>query len=357
MTAGGSRRRVGYFSRTWRSKIFSSLPVALPEGWQTGFMTVLLAGCGDLGTEAGLRFEAAGHRVVGWRRSPEKLPAAIEGVAADLGSAELPPIPADTTAVVVAIAADSPTEDAYRAAYVDGLSNVLDAVLASGANVRRVLFVSSTAVYGDAGGGWIDERTTPEPGGFSGRIIREAEELLHSRLRGTGITPVVLRLGGIYGPGRTRLIDQVRGGTAVIPAASRFTNRIHRDDAAAAIVHLCTMGTVPAAVYLGVDNEPAELGDVLEFLAAELGLPAPAAESTGAAGAAAASGGTTGTWASGGTTGASASGGKASGGEPSRGGNKRASNGLIRSTGFEFQYPSFREGYRAVLAGIGVRHP
>ena len=246
-------------------------------------MTVLLAGCGDLGTEAGLRFAAAGHRVVGWRRSPEKLPAAIEGVAADLGSAELPPIPADTTAVVVAIAADSPTEEAYRAAYVDGLSNVLDAVLASGANVRRVLFVSSTAVYGDAGGGWIDERTTPEPGGFSGRIIREAEELLHSRLRGTGITPVVLRLGGIYGPGRTRLIDQVRGGTAVIPAASRFTNRIHRDDAAAAIVHLCTMGTVPAAVYLGVDNEPAELGDVLEFLAAELGLPAPAAESTGAA--------------------------------------------------------------------------
>ena len=156
---------------------------------------------------------------------------------------------------------------------------------------------------------------------------------------------MVLRLGGIYGPGRTRLIEQVRDGSAVIPAESRFTNRIHRDDAAAAIVHLCTMGTLPAAVYLGVDNEPAELGDVLEFLAAELGLPAPAAESIGAAGAAAATGG------------ASASGGKASGGEPSRGGNKRASNGLLRSTGFEFQYPSFREGYRAVLAGIGVRHP
>ena len=64
-----------------------------------------------------------------------------------------------------------------------------------------MLFVSSTAVYGDAGGDWIDESTTPEPGGFSGRIIREAEELLFSRLGGTGITPVVLRLGGIYGPG------------------------------------------------------------------------------------------------------------------------------------------------------------
>ncbi|MET4096751.1 SDR family oxidoreductase [Arthrobacter sp. UYCu712] len=290
-------------------------------------MTVLLAGCGDLGTEAGLRFAATGLRVVGWRRSPEKLPPAIEGIRTDLSTGELPPIPADTTAVVVALAADSPAEGAYRAAYVDGLSNVLDAVLVSGAGIRRVLFVASTAVYGDAGGGWIDEGTTPEPGGFSGRVIREAEELLYSRLHGTSIAPVVLRLGGIYGPGRTRLIDQVRGGTAVVPAESRFTNRIHRDDAAAAIVHLCTMEAVPAPVYVGVDSEPAELGDVLTFLAAELGLPQPPSSAADP------------------------------GGEPSRGGNKRCSNALLRGSGFEFRYPSFREGYRAVLAGVGVRHP
>ena len=95
-------------------------PVPTPSVLAPDRMTILLAGCGDLGTEAGLRFAAAGHRVVGWRRSPEKLPAAIEGVAADLGAADLPPVPADTTAVVVAVAADSPTESAYRAAYVDG---------------------------------------------------------------------------------------------------------------------------------------------------------------------------------------------------------------------------------------------
>ncbi|MDJ0353221.1 MULTISPECIES: SDR family oxidoreductase [Micrococcaceae] len=297
-------------------------------------MSVLMAGCGDLGTEAGLRFAAAGYRVVGWRRSPEKLPAAIEGAAADLAAGDLPPVPADTTAVVVAIAADSPTEAAYRAAYLDGLSNVVDAVLRSGAPVRRVLFVSSTAVYGDAGGEWIDESTTPEPGGFSGRIIREAEEVLYRRLRGTGITPVVLRLGGIYGPGRTRLIDQVRSGAAVIPAESRFTNRIHRDDAAAAIVHLCTMDALPGPVYLGVDNEPAEQGEVLSFLAAELGLPRPPSDTGGQSGEP-----------------------NKGSGEPSRGGNKRCSNNLLRSTGFAFHYPSFREGYRAMLAGAGVRHP
>ena len=109
-------------------------------------MTILLAGCGDLGTEAGLRFAGHGHRVVGWRRSPAKLPPAIEGVAVDLSAPNLPPVPEDTTALVIAVAADSPTEKAYRAAYVRGLANVLDALERDGVTPDRVLFVSSTAV-------------------------------------------------------------------------------------------------------------------------------------------------------------------------------------------------------------------
>lgn len=286
-------------------------------------MTILLAGCGDLGTEAGLRFHALGHRVVGWRRSPAKLPAAIEGVAADLSAPGLPRVPADTTAVVIAVAADSPTEEAYRAAYADGLTHVLDALERDGVRPQRVLFVSSTAVYGDAGGGWVDENTPPRPGGFSGRVLLEAEQLLQAAFSGTATTATSLRLGGIYGPGRTRLIDQVRGGTAVVPEDARYTNRIHRDDAAAAIVHLATVPPEPAPVYVGVDNDPADLGTVLRFLAAELGLAEPPVGDAG----------------------------------PARGGNKRCRNDLLRSTGFEFAFPSFREGYRDILAGNGVRHP
>ncbi|MEA3549371.1 SDR family oxidoreductase [Pseudarthrobacter sp. C1] len=286
-------------------------------------MTILLAGCGDLGTEAGLRFHALGHRVVGWRRTPAKLPAAIEGVAADLSAPGLPCVPADTTAVVIAVAADSPTEEAYRAAYADGLTHVLDALERDGVRPQRVLFVSSTAVYGDAGGGWVDENTPPRPGGFSGRVLLEAEQLLQAAFSGTATTATSLRLGGIYGPGRTRLIDQVRGGTAVVPEDARYTNRIHRDDAAAAIVHLATMPPEPAPVYVGVDNDPADLGTVLRFLAAELGLAEPPVGDAG----------------------------------PARGGNKRCRNDLLRSTGFEFAFPSFREGYRDILAGNGVRHP
>jgi nucleoside-diphosphate-sugar epimerase len=286
-------------------------------------MTILLAGCGDLGTEAGLRFAAQGRRVVGWRRSPARLPVVIEGVAADLSAADLPRVPEDTSAVVIAVAADAPTEDAYRAAYLGGVANVLDALERDGVQPQRVLFVSSTAVYGDAGGGWVDEDTDPAPGGFSGRILVDAEELLRARMSGTGTAAVSLRLGGIYGPGRTRLIDQVRTGSAVVPEDVRYTNRIHRDDAAAAIVHLVGMAPAPAPVYVGVDNDPADLGSVLRFLAAELGLPEPAVGDAG----------------------------------PARGGNKRCRNELLRATGFGFTFPSFREGYRDILAGNGVRHP
>lgn len=289
-----------------------------------------MAGCGDLGTEAGLRFAAAGHRVVGWRRSAEKLPGEIEGVSADLTSANLPPVSSDTSAVVIAVAAESSTEAAYRAAYVDGLANVLRALDRDDVRPRRVLFVSSTAVYGDADGGWVTEDTTPAPGGFSGRIILEAEELLHRHFEGTDTDTVVLRLGGIYGPGRTRLIDQVRSGSAATPAEARYTNRIHRDDAAAAIVHLCSMEGTPHPAYLGVDNHPAEMGEVLRFLAEELGLPHPPAAPREP---------------------------EASAGQAGRGGNKRCSNQRLRDTGFEFSYPTYREGYRAILEGKGVRHP
>ncbi|HET8795813.1 MAG TPA: NAD-dependent epimerase/dehydratase family protein, partial [Arthrobacter sp.] len=233
-------------------------------------MTVLIAGCGDLGTEIGLRFAEAGHRVVGLRRSPEILPGTIEGIRCDLAH-ELPPVPADTGIVVMATSADGRSEEAYRSAYVDSLRNLLDAVELSGARPHRFLLISSTAVYGVDDGSWVDESTEPEPASRTAEILLEAERLLHARLPHA----VVLRLGGIYGPGRTRLIDQIRNGTAEIPAAPQYTNRIHRDDAAAAVVHLTTAVDAPAPIYVGVDDEPAVQGDVFGFLAVELGMPHP----------------------------------------------------------------------------------
>ncbi len=144
------------------------------------------------------------------------------GMFADL-SVAVPELPEDVDIVVVAIAADTSTEDAYRAAYLNGVKNVLDALERPSIEPQRILFVSSTAVYKDSGGAVVDESTPTEPTRFSGKVLVEAEDLLFARTRGTKTQPISLRLGGIYGPGRTRLIDQVRSGKAVIPRPSPGT--------------------------------------------------------------------------------------------------------------------------------------
>jgi nucleoside-diphosphate-sugar epimerase len=282
---------------------------------------VLIAGCGDLGTEAGLRFVAAGHEVVGLRRRVELLPPPIVPLAADL-TAELPPLPGDVEVVVVAPSASGRSAAAYRAVYLDGLGRVLDGLDRVGAAPRHVLSVSSTAVYGVTDGSWVDEDTPTEPASDTGEVLVAAEALLAA----SPFATTSLRLAGIYGPGRTRLIDQVRRGEARLAPRPAHTNRIHRDDAAAAIVHLLTRVEPPAPCYVGVDHAPVDRNEVLRFLAAELGLPTPPVAADGAA-------------------------------ERSRGGDKRARNDRLLATGFGFRYPTYREGYRAVLAGEGRRHP
>ncbi len=282
-------------------------------------MTVLVAGCGDLGTEVGLRLAAAGHRVVGLRRSPGVLPAAIEGLAGDLAG-PLPALPGDIDLVVYAAAADTRSVEAYRAAHVTGPSNVLTALAAAEATPHRLVFVSSTAVYGATDGAWVDEDTPTAPTTATAEVLVEAERAV---LDGGVPEPVVLRLAGVYGPGRTRLIEQVRAGRATIPDVPVYTNRIHRDDAARAVVHLLTGVAGPRPVYLGVDHDPADRGEVLRFLADELGVAPPPAGPA----------------------------------ERGRGGNKRCRHDRLVASGFAFTYPTYREGYRAILAGEGVRHP
>lgn len=281
-------------------------------------MNLLIVGCGDLGTELGLRALAAGHRVHGLRRRAELLPDGFHRIAADLDAA-LPPLPSDTEVVVFTTAADRRDVDAYRRAYVEATGHVLDALAEEGCTPHRVLFTSSTAVYGVEDGGVVDEDTPTEPTSPTGAVLVDAEEALWRRRPDASS----LRLAGVYGPGRTRLLRQVRDGTAVRPEHEVHTNRIHRDDAAAALLHLATLPSPPASCYLGVDDEPAPLGEVLAFLASELGLPTPPV------------------------------------GEVSRrrGGDKRCSNARLRASGLDLAYPTYREGYRAVLAGVGQRHP
>jgi len=271
----------------------------------------LIAGCGYVGTALGERLVALGHEVWAIRRDPSALPNSFNKFPADLANRRaIDDLPGRIDYVVYCASAGESSDAAYQRAYVQGLSNVLNATEGSG--VRRVFFTSSTSVYAQTGGVVVDEESETRPEHFSGQRTLEAENLLRGA---TLMQSTCLRCAGIYGPGRTRLIDSVRQGTASM--SNRLTNRIHRDDIAGVIVHLMQADVAPPVLLLS-DDEPTPQRDVTAFIANQLGLPPPP---DGAP-------------------------------EPSgRGGDKRCNNARLKATGYRLQYPSYREGYAAMLAG------
>jgi nucleoside-diphosphate-sugar epimerase len=271
---------------------------------------VLIAGCGYVGTALGLRLVEHGYQVWGLRRDPSGLPDAFIKVAADLADpADLGNVPRSIDFLVYAASAGEHSDAAYERAYVRGLANLLRTI--DGRSLRHVFFTSSTAVYAQTDGAWGDETSETAPQHFSGRRTLEAERLLAT----SGLPATALRCAGIYGPGRTRLIDTVRQGTASM--SERFTNRIHRDDIAGAIHHLMKTGSAPRTLILS-DNEPAPQREVTTFLAKVLGAPLPPPTASSAD-------------------------------PPARGGDKRCNNAKLIATGYQLLYPTYREGYSAML--------
>ena len=283
---------------------------------------ILIAGCGDVGTALGLALAERGHEVFGARRSAHRLPEPLHPLPVDLTDARAieRAVPA-VDAVVYAVAAGSRDEGAYRRAYVDGVSALLEVLEARAEPPRRVFFVSSTSVYGERGGEWIDETAPLAPRGFAGESLAAGER----RMLASPIPATVVRFAGIYGPGRGWMIERARAGASCAGDPPKFTNRIHRDDCAAVLAHLVELGDRCDDAYIGVDDAPVEECEVLEWLAARLRAPAPR---------------------------------RVRGDEAaSRGSGKRCSNARLRASGYRFRYPTFREGYAAVLAGEGVRYP
>lgn len=285
-------------------------------------MRVLVAGCGYVGSALASALAAEGEEVFGLRRSVARLPEGVAPVAADLAEpASLRDLPERLDAVVYAAGPGEPGEAAYRRAFVEGLANLKRALAGRPAPPRRLLFVTSTGVYGQDDGSWVDERSPTEPSRATGHVLLEGEALAHAE----PIPGTVLRLAGIYGPGRTRLVERVRSGEARTQRdPPRYTNRIHRDDAAGALRHLLRL-EAPEPVYLGVDREPAPEQEVHAWLAERLGVPPPPAAERPP-------------------------------GDASRapGRNKRCSSARLQASGYRFQYPTYREGYAALLEEAGA---
>ena len=276
--------------------------------------SVLVLGAGYVGQSLVARLTARNATVFTLSRHPRQPQPREVCIVADVTErTSLRQVPRQLDFVVYLVGPDAATDAAYRAAYVEGLQNLLSLPAASGASIKRVIFASSTAVYAHDNGGWVDETSETFPTRFSGQRLLEAERLL----AGAGLPSTSLRFAGIYGPGRQRLLNSVLGGEARLSPKSSFTNRIHRDDCAGVIEHLLELENAEP-LYLGVDSEPAELNDILSWLANASGAEAPAFDPHH---------------------------------EPkTRGGNKRCSNRRLLRTGYQLLYPSFREGYRALLS-------
>ncbi len=278
--------------------------------------SILIAGCGYVGSALARVRVAKGDSVFGLRRNPVDLPSGVVPIAADLAvPRSLAELPAALDVVVYAASPGGRDDAFYRTAYVEGLRNLIAVLKGQGQQPRRVIFVSSTAVYGQTRGEWVDETSQTQPSHFSGRRLLEAEALL----RESGMRAVVLRLGGIYGPQRTRLVEEVRQGRAAIARGGpHYTNRIHRDDCVGALDHLIDLAE-PADCYLGVDCEPEDEAVVLRWLAGVLGVSPPRVAGPDRR-------------------------------RSSRGGSKRCRNALLLSSGYAFRYPGYRDGYTAVLS-------
>lgn len=281
-------------------------------------MRVLIAGCGDVGSSLASRLVTNGHEVWGLRRRVTKLPEDVNPVRVDLGKISSHcDLPQQLDWVYFTAAAPERTEEAYRQTYLEGLQNLVRALEQRGERPRRLFFTSSTSVYGQTSGEWVDENSPTQPQLFTGKIMLEAE----AYLRQASIPSTVVRFGGIYGPGRGMLLRQARDLPEVVAKPVHFTNRIHRDDCAGVLLHLMSLSQ-PDPLYVAVDDYPAPRHEVLTWIAQQLGKPGPRlVEQDGGAFA-----------------------------------GKRCANRLLKHSGYRFCFPSYKEGYRDLIDALRVNH-
>lgn len=262
--------------------------------------SLLIAGAGDTGRRLAASAAAEGWDVLALRRRQVAMGEGVRAVRADLRTGEgFAALPKRLDALVFCAAPDERTEADYRVLYRDGLRRLLDR-----GGAGRVLFVSSTAVYAEDAGGAVDEETPADASAFNGRVLLEAERELDAHP-----DAAAFRASGLYGPGRERMWQRARREE---PGEPRWTNRIHVEDVASALLHLLEALRI-ARLYCGNDDAPALEHEVVDGLRARLGLPVLGA-------------------APGPVTG------------------KRVSNARLRGSGWQPRYPSWREGYATPAA-------
>ncbi len=165
--------------------------------------------------------------------------------------------------------------DVYRKVYLEGVRKTRNWLRGSSGDLKSWMYTSSTSVYGQQDGGWVDEYSPTEPHSETSEVLIETEQELFAAHNEDKLPVNVLRLSGIYGPGRGFLFQQFLKGEAKISKGdSRFINMVHRDDVVGAAMHLIQNGYA-GEVYNVSDREPVTRQTFLEWLANRLGRERP----------------------------------------------------------------------------------
>lgn len=272
---------------------------------------VLIVGCGDLGTAIAERLQQK-HEVIGLRFSDKLLPHGIQTIQADVTKpntlTQLEKL--SPHIIIYCVSAGGQTDEKYQAVYVAGLKNVL-ATQSHNQLLQHVFFVSSTRVYGQITNDLLDENTPAIPADFGGERLLEAE----NALKALPCKSTSMRLSGIYGEGRLYLVNMAKD-ISKWPHENHWSNRIHRDDAAAFIASMTNQAIQNQPVadcYIVTDNMPTQQYEVLKWLAGQQNTDISNIKT------------------------------------PLATGGKRLSNQRMRETGFEMQYPNYQAGYSHIL--------
>lgn len=279
--------------------------------------SLLLIGCGDLGQRVGKPLAREGWQVSAVRRSPPHGDTSFDWFAADYVAHGALDFAEDLRPDIV-LTSFTPTSmdlEGYRRGFSDAATNVLQGL--GSHRPQHLLMISSTRVYAEREGGWVDEYSPLSTEDKRATAIIDAEQqTLHS-----GLSASVVRFGGIYGDPHGRLLTRIGAGQITPAQPARYTNRIHRDDCAGFLLHLMRLaikGEFPASIYNGVDNNPAPAHEVESWIATRLGVDpanavAPARQPTH---------------------------------------HKRCRNALLHASGYELRYPDYKAGYAAVCSEV-----
>lgn len=271
---------------------------------------LLLCGHGYLGQAIGRQFLEAG-----WELTAVSLSGGEDSLPCDLGDAAAVAALRDAIAppdrIVHCAASGRGGPEAYRRVYLDGCRHLLD-----GFPGVPLLFTSSTSVYAQTDGGEVTEESPAEPDRETGRLLREAEQLT---LAAGG---TVARLAGLYGPARSVILGKFLRGEAVIEEdGRRYLNQIHRDDAAAAVLHLA-LEPRPGLFNIA-DSRPLSQRECYTALAARFGRPLPPS-------------------------------GPRDPGRKRGWTHKRVSNALLRATGWEPRFPCFLDAVDSIVPTLAL---